>query len=329
MKNIEYLSPSSLTQWADNQDEFYMRYLADERPPKMAQNRPMSIGSAFDAYVKAYLHEKLFGKDNDPKYSLDALFDSQVEEQNRDWARPNGKYLFEQYKQAGCLADLMLELNKASSDPRFEFEVKGAVNGYREGLDTVIGDVVLLGKPDVHFVNANGTTVIIDFKVNGYCSRASPMSGYIRLRSAGNTRHMMHKDCTPMQHNGMLINIARYLEQQDPKWAQQLAIYAWLTGNPVGSEFLVGIDQVACVSNNYGFPEVRFAEHRTRVSPNFQLKVYSEAAYIWDVVHSDHIFRDLTKAKSQERASMLDKRSRDLRGEGTPLDQWFANATRG
>lgn len=329
MRQITYLSPSAIALWDENQDEFYMRYLADERPPREAQTRPMSIGSAFDAYVKSYLHEKLFGKDNDPKYSLTALFEAQVEEQHRDWALINGKYLFEQYKQAGCLADMMLELSKASSDPRFEFEVQGAVNGYREGLESVVGDVVLLGKPDCHYVNANGTTVILDFKVNGYLSQASPLAGYIRMRSAGATQHKMHKDCMPMKINGMLINVAKYLEEQDKKWARQLAVYAWLTGCPVGSDFLVGIDQVACKSNTYGFPEVRFAEHRTRVSNNFQMTVYNQAAHIWDTVHSDHIFHNLTKSGSQERCHQLDQRSKCLRGEGTPIENWFAAVTRG
>lgn len=316
--------------WDKNKDEFYYRYLADNRPPRFPQTQPMAIGSAFDAYVKSYLHERLFGKDNDPKFQLSAIFEAQVDEQHRDWALSNGKYVFEQYKQAGCLGDLMGELLKASSDPRFEFEVKGAVNGYREGVETDIAGVVLLGKPDVHYVNHAGVTVILDFKVNGYCSKsgASPLSGYIRMRSAGNTAHKQHKDCTPMNHLGMLINVAKYLEDQEKSWAQQLAIYGWLTGCPVGSEFLVAIDQVACAPTVGGLPAIRFAEHRTRVGSNFQFGIFNKAAEIWETVHSDHIFRDKTKKASADHCASLDRRSSELGGEGTPENVWFAEMSR-
>lgn len=308
-----------------------MNYLADNRPPRFPQNQAMSMGSAFDAYVKSYLHKALFGDDHDPRFDLDSIFEAQVDPAMRDFARPNGKYVFEQYKQAGCLADLMLELRKAQSDPRFEFEVKGAVNGYREGIESNIGGVVLLGKPDVHFVNHAGVTVILDFKVNGYCSAngASPLSGYIRMRAAGATQHKQHKDCQPMMHNGMLINIAKYLEAQDAKWAQQLGIYAWLCGQPVGSDFLVAIDQIACKPTPGGLPAIRIAEHRTRVSPNFQWSVFNRAATIWETVHSDHVFRNMTKAQSKEHCIALDRRSLDLRGETDPENQWFSEVTRG
>ena len=331
MRTIEYLSPSSISLWDENRDEFYYRYLADERPPRMPQTQAMSIGSAFDAYAKNYFHTCLFGKDHDPRFDLTALIDAQVEPQHRDWATIHGKYAFEQYKSAGCTADLMLELRRAQSDPRFEFDAKGVINGYREGMETNIAGVTLLGKPDVHFVNHAGTTVILDFKVNGYCSAngISPIPGYMRCRSAGATQHKMHKDCQPMMHRGMMINIAKYLEAQDKKWAQQLAIYAWLCGDPVGSDFLVAIDQLACSPTVGGLPSIRIAEHRTRVSANFQWQVFNKAAEIWETIHSDHLFRDLTKAQSKEKCESLDRRSRELRGEGTPEDNWFAQITRG
>jgi hypothetical protein len=174
MRKVQHLSPSSLSTWLKNQDEFYLQYLAHDRPPRIPQNQPMAIGSAFDAYAKSYLVERLFGSNADPKYSFDALFESQVERQNRDWAREHGRYVFEQYQQSGALADLFTELKSAQGQPRFEFEVKGAVSGYREGATRTIGSVVLLGKPDVAFVNKAGVMIVIDWKVNGYCSKNPP-----------------------------------------------------------------------------------------------------------------------------------------------------------
>lgn len=330
MRKIEYLSPSSIGVFEEDLDEFYMRYLADERPPRDPQTQPMAIGSAFDAFVKAYLHEALFGKGNDPKYELQTIFEAQVDPRHRDWAWQHGPYVFEQYKQAGALADLMLELKAAQSDPRFEFEVKGAVHGYREGLETSIGNVTFLGKPDVHYINQEGCHVILDFKVTGYCAQRtqSPMAGYIRLRSAGRTNHGQHKNCFPMKHKGMEININSYLEDHDRKWARQLAIYAWLTGSAVGEDFLVGIDQLSCSPNPGGLPSIRVAEHRTRVSNVFQWRVFNRAAEIWEIVHSDHLFRHMTKLASQEHATTLDRQSRELNGKGSTHDQWFAKRTR-
>ncbi len=290
----------------------------------------MSIGSAFDAYVKNYIHDALFGKGFDAKYDLDALFDSQVEEHNRDWARQHGPYVFEQYKQTGAVADLMLELRRAQSEVRFEFEVRGAVSGYREGIETTIANVTLLGKPDMHFVNHDGTTVILDFKVNGYCSQraVSPMAGYLQLRSAGRTAMGSHKNAMPMLWHGMMININSHLEDHDKTWGRQLAIYAWLTGCPVGSEFIVGIDQLACAPNPGGLPGIKVAQHRTRISNAFQWQTFNRASEIWEVVHSDHIFRNMSKTMSQEHCKVLDERSKALRGDCAPHEKWFAESTR-
>ena len=60
MRQPEYLSPTSIGLWQKDRQEFYLYYLADHRPPRIAQNEPMAIGAAFDAYIKSYLHEMLF-----------------------------------------------------------------------------------------------------------------------------------------------------------------------------------------------------------------------------------------------------------------------------
>lgn len=327
MKAIQYLSPSSIGVWENDPDEFYLRYLADERPPRMPQTQPMAAGSAFDAYVKSALHAALFGKGNDPEYEVEALLVKQVEPQHLDWGRQHGKYIMEQYRQAGCLGQLLGDMQKAQGDPRFEFEIRGDVHGL-VGED--IHGVTLLGKPDVHYVNADGCTVILDFKVNGYCSPKgqSPMAGYTNLRSAGRTNQGQHRDAQLMMHRGMIININRYLEECDKTWARQLAIYGWLTGCPVGSDFLVAIDQIACAPTAGGLPSIRIAEHRTRVGPKFQWDTFHRAVAIWEITHSDWIFRDKDQEASIAHTEMLDRRSKDLRGESAPHDVWFSQSTR-
>jgi hypothetical protein len=327
MRLVEYLSPSSIGVFDTDPEEFYMRYLADDRPPRMPQSQPMAIGSAFDAYVKAALHSALFGPGSDPAYELEALLEKQVEPQHLVWARQHGKYVMEQYRQAGCLGNLLGDLRKAQGDPRFEFEIRGEVNAL---VDGAIHGVTLLGKPDVHYVNESGCTVILDFKVNGYCSPRpqSPMAGYVNLRSAGRTNQGQHRDAQLMMLHGMMININKYLEDCDRTWARQVSVYGWLSGCAVGSEFLAAIDQVSCSPTAGGLPSIRFAEHRTRVGPKFQHEVFRRAAEIWEIVHSDWLFRDRTREASAEHAAMLDRRSRDLRGESAPHDVWFSQSTR-
>lgn len=61
MRKPDYISPTALKLYRDNRDEYYLRYLADTKSPRDGQTQPMSIGSAFDAYVKSDIHTKLFG----------------------------------------------------------------------------------------------------------------------------------------------------------------------------------------------------------------------------------------------------------------------------
>lgn len=326
MRRPEYMSPSSLATFYKDPQEYFLWYLADVRPPKFPQTKPMSVGSAFDAYAKHYLHEALFGKDNDPKYSFDALFTSQVEEHNRDWARVHGKYCFEQYKKYGALADLLSELQNSVGKPRFEIEIRGIVDGEREGLKGTFQGVPLLGKPDIQFISKTGAHVIFDFKVSGYCGtgNTSPMRGYLRLR--GENTHTMHKDCFPMVMNGMQINAGLYLNDTDKKdWAKQLAIYGWLFGEEIGSEFVTAIDQLACAYNG-DYPLIRVAEHRLRISGKFQVEWFKKIQYAWEVINSDHFFRDLTKEDSQKRCELLNNYGETLKDE---KNKWLQELVRG
>jgi PD-(D/E)XK nuclease superfamily len=333
MKKMEYLSPTSIRLFTDNITEFYLNYLSDNRPAKFPQTKPMSVGSAFDAYAKSFLHERLFGKGNDPRFELQAIFEAQVEEQHRDWAYEAGKHVFEEYRQSGALSDLLIELGKAVGEPKFELEVRGVIDGQREGVTLDIQGVIFLGKPDVFFMNGLGVHVILDWKVNGYCSHAniSPMQGYVGLREKkdGHWRNKgSHKEAQIFMHNGVAINCAGHLEDFDEDWARQLAIYGWLLGEDIGSDFIVAIDQVVCKPNGER-PSLRFAQHRTKIRKDYQWKLYAEAQHIWEVVHSDHIFRDLSKEESIKKCIHLDGMKEALEGDGSDNDKWFSKITRG
>jgi len=77
MRIPAYLSPSALGVFEKDREQYYLKYLADNRPPRMPQTEPMAVGSAFDAFVKSYLHHSLFGnhgKDN--QYELNTIFEA-------------------------------------------------------------------------------------------------------------------------------------------------------------------------------------------------------------------------------------------------------------
>lgn len=307
MRKIEYLSPSAINMYLRDPQKYYQHYLSDTRRVREPQNQAMSIGSAFDAYVKSYLHQNLLGG-KDERYDLNNIFEAQVEPQWRDWAWKNGEYVFEQYKQSGCLSDLMLMLKNSASDPRFEFEVRGAIKGYREGVTETIDQVVLLGKPDVDFVTDSGVHVILDFKVNGYCSNynTSPKPYYLRMRAAGGTNFGKHKNCRPFYEDGVEVNRGCYLEEIDKDWARQLAIYGWLCGESVGGSFVTIIHQVVCNPVKDSLPKIRIAEHSNLISPGFQKQCFGEAVDLWNRAHSDHFFKDLSKEESDSLCTLLD-----------------------
>lgn len=298
----KYLSPTSVHLYHNDLEEFYLRYLSAIRLPRFPQTKPMSIGSAFDAYVKAYLHERLFGKGNNSRFELANIFEEQVEEHNRDWAWEHGRRVFEQYKNAGCLADLMLELNQSIGSPRFEFSIQ-------DMIDTDIGDIPLLGKPDVFFINSEGARVVYDWKVNGYCVTriTSPMKGYVKLRTRkdGDPKRYtikQHPRCVAILFKGIMINAAMFLEEGNPAWANQLAIYSWLLGESIGSEGVIfGIDQIVGPED-----QLRFASHRLRIRPEYQYHLVDQIKVIWDSIIKGHIFREMTLDDSRARCELLE-----------------------
>lgn len=326
MRVPAYLSPSAIGIWLKNPEEYYMLYLCETRTPRFLQTQPMSIGSAFDAYTKHFLHTRLFGNDANSRFALRTIFEAQVEPHNRDWAWTHGAHAFAAYQKSGALADLLLELEASVGTPRFEIEVRGAV--HHEGSAPV-----LLGKPDCYYINKFGCHVILDWKVSGWCSKynVSPKAGYLRLR-AGSGQHIIsgpHKDCMVMEWRGTPINCATYLENIAEDWARQLSIYGWLLGVPVGEEFITAIDQMVCKPTGGTYPEIKIAEHRLRVSPAFQRATFEIAKQLWDAVNSNHIFRDLSVEESQARCLTLDKQAVGLTGPQSDSDRMFNNMARG
>lgn len=297
MRTPKYISPSSFKMFRDDRQQYYRQKLADNARPGIDQTQAMSIGSAFDAFVKSDLHYKIYGNYGKvvttesrngeiivgEEYEAERLVKVQVEEANRDWAREHGRKLFTLYKQSGALAALMAELEQASSAPQFEITVEGVVQRSAE-----IAGIPLSGKPDICFRSKSGLVIILDWKVNGYCSKSpkSPMPGYVRIvdgwtgeRSHTRSHNTKYEKGLFEWVEGIEISRSHLIEDLDMDWANQQTIYAWLLGCPIGAEFIMGIEQLCGTGTQ---PYCRIASHRSRVTPLFQDKLYSELADMWE-----------------------------------------------
>jgi hypothetical protein len=287
--------------WEKDREAFYVKYLTEAGRLRDPQTDAMSVGSSFDAYVKSSLHKDLFDK-VEPKYQFDALFTEQVEPHVRDFALAAGLHVFEAYHYTGSYDELLRELSEAAEPPQFEFTL-------REG----VRDIPLLGKPDCQYRTKEGAHVMLDWKVNGYCSKhaKSPDKLYSMVRdgqdqkpsrNAGNP----HKGYVPMKYLGLTIG-SHYLEATNESWTDQLTIYGWMMGEKIGQEDMVArIDQIVAKPHKDG-PTLRVANHKARVSTFWQHRLLRRLQDAWEVLNSGHIFTEMTLEDSKSRCATLDK----------------------
>lgn len=330
MRVPRYLSASNIFLFYSDRKEYYLKYLAEQRPPRMAQTKPMSVGSAFDAFAKSFIYEKIFG-DGNQMFECRTLFEAQVEKQNWDSAWKAGKNVFDQYKASGALRDLMKLLRKAT-DIKMETRCEGELFG-----------VPFLGFPDLQF-KLNNRQIIIDWKVNGFYSKsgASPKKGFIKCTDGfeatkqSRRNGLPHKDATLFDIDGMEINISQNFEACDSKWAFQTLLYCWLNGVAYEDNPIIGIDQLVCRPGGL----VRVAQHRGRVSKQFREDSRKKIIEVWDVINRGHvrdsngetiayphIFTNMLKADSDAECKVLEGYHAAFSGD-EPIDKWFAKTTR-
>jgi len=337
-KRVKYLSPTALDTWLKNPEEFFVKYCVVEKPPRFPQTLPMSVGSAFDAYIKSYLHQKLFGKQHKDsnQFHFDTLFEKQVEAQNRDFALQAGAVCFDAYKNNGAIAKLLPLLERSVSEPRFEFtasntDENGNITSAVTPPDGMVEDdpVVLLGKPDLAF-EIPSQKITYDWKVNGYCgnSAKSPTPGYIVLLDPGHKNHQgMHKDAVPGESDGLLYNLIPNIQVQEITWARQLAVYSWLSGAPVGSDIIVGIDQLCC-SPAGPVPKIKVALHRSPLMKEFQVATYKQFQDLWNRCNvTGHVLHNLSVEDAEVRQAALASQGAAYTG-GDENTSWL-NSIRG
>lgn len=325
MRTPTYLSYSSISLFEKNPDEFYLKYLAKHRPKRLPQTNAMSVGSAFDAFVKSRLHSDIFGEGSDPEYALDKLFEDQVEEQNRDFAFEAGKHCFEAYHLTGAYEELRALLLQSTEPPRFECSLTGDIAG-----------APFLGKPDCRFVLDFGEgriSIVLDWKVKSYCSKhaASPTKGYMMCRdgykgAASRSNGKAHKLFLPMSHRGLTINQG-FMEDCSTNYADQCMLYAWLLGEPVGEDTTIFIDELCAKPILGDHPQLRIANHRARVRPQYQQELLTRVDRCWSAIEQGHIFLDLSKEESIEKQESLEEIAIGLLVHGGE-DNWFNEVTR-
>jgi hypothetical protein len=338
MRMPKYLSPSSLSKFENNMEEAYLKYLCETRPPRGGQFDFMGVGSGLDAFTKHEIHRNVFGlaATQGGKYDRDGLFEEQVEEPIRDIVRPRAEDLWRQYKESGAFPALMADIALSPFAPEMEFTVEGRISG-----------VPLLGKPDLRYITKEGVHVIADWKVNGSTSKtgASPIPGYSIARDAYNStthnkpyrarrpkgvvQEVMEKDFRPIKFKDVVCDTA-YLNDRCDYWADQLAIYSWLLGEPVGSEeYVVRMEQIACRPvKHLDLPRAKFATHMNRISTAYQERLVTRLTTVWAILESGHIFTDRSREKSDKHCELLDAQAKTPLGLFPGLDECVAPKAR-
>ena len=324
MRTPKFLSYSAQACFWKDREEYVLRYLVDTKIPRAPQEYPASIGSAFDAKVKSFLHKRLVG-DGNPKYEFESLFESQVESQNRDWAMDNVDHVYASYETSGMLDDLLELMEKSTVEPRFEFDVYGDVRG-----------VPVLGKPDCVF-KVGTLWFVLDWKVNGYCSKRgiSPTKGF-RLCKDGWVGDKQSK--THGKPHGMYsidldsrFGVAEhYMEdcgQDGVKWAEQLSMYGWSLGLPIGDENVVlMIDQLTCKPIPEAKPAIRVSNYRCRVRDSFQELLASRLQECWERIQKPETVFD--SKDSAEQFQTLNEYAASMHGSQDEDSEYFNTITR-
>jgi len=325
LRTPKSLSYSAFALWEKDPEEYFLRYLAENRPARTLQERPAATGSAFDARAKSELHAAVFGAGSDDRYSYERLFEDQVEEHNRDWAGPEGDYVFACYKHTGFYDELLALLLKAKEPPRFEFTVEATLSG-----------IPVLCKPDLRFVTEGVVHVVHDWKVNGYCSKSatSPHKAYMLCRDGftsakqNKSHNQEHKEYLGFVHGDLTINTT-YMEACHPEWADQLCLYGWALGEKIGDEKVVlQIHQTVAKPMPVGRPQLRVSQYRARVKHGHQLELAVRINACWDAVESGHIFKDMSREDNDARMDVLNNMATALVSDGSDLENYFNESTR-
>ena len=255
MRLLEYISPSRLSLFRKDPKLFYRKYQADIKMENDPPTDAMMVGTCFDVFIKQWL-----------------IAEGVVEEAgdltlpNNDWCVGQGRRICESYLRGGN-GNVLKEMCGYGA-----VTAEVVANEYVEYKGT---GVPLFGKPDLTV--QGGETIVLDWKVNGGASvkRPSPVAGYT-WRSKGGVSHKAAK----LEGCGIPGIPAVSVADWGAPWIEQVCIYGWLLGVPVGEPFIGAIDQLCC-SKEAGLEEV--VRHRGMIGEAFQLSLWNELCDMWSV----------------------------------------------
>jgi hypothetical protein len=288
-QRIHYLSYSAFKLFEQDPEKYYLRYMTKNDAARDPQNHHMAVGSAVDAFIKAELYKRLIGK-GDPAFELQTLFEAQVESPQRDQAWVAGAKLFELYEKLGGLKNILECMRGCVGEPRFEKEIVGPVEG-----------VIILGRPDIHYIHRMGARIVHDFKAQGWYAqtKAQPKPGYLKISPGGKAS----RDCMPMLHKGFEINVTKTMNVSHLEWAEQLSMYAWTLGEQVGGDFILTIDHFCCDQQG---GEHRLAWYAALCNSQWQREFFNRLKRAWEHIQQGHVFIGMSKAENDMKCSVLD-----------------------
>jgi hypothetical protein len=281
------LSYSSWALFEKDQEEFFVRYLAGNRAPRLPQENYMSVGSSFDAYVKAALHSPPCLAPATIRTSSSASC-SRI--RSRSTTATGRSVLASTSSTATCSR---VPTTSCSSCSRLRSSHRGSRRR------STPRSTACLSPASRTFGSCRSSLTLIRC---GWCStgrsRASapsmvpararampcavmatvPWGQNVTKKDPGgkpskshNTSHANYLD---YNHRGLTIN-AGYMEHCNDEYADQVSLYGWMLGEPPGDEeVVVWIDEIVSKFMGLGQnPLLRVANHRARVSRDHQLKL--------------------------------------------------------
>ena len=258
-RQIEYLSPSSLSQFEEDPLAFYFQRLGpiEYRPERDPQTYPMAVGSAFDALVKWRIAQRNGLDCPTPK---EMIRENVVTPDRREEAILFGRGLADFYEECGALDDLadttsvevLCDVATVPGTGKFGVPIKGEIDAVRGA-------------------------VVHDWKVTGAGSSyaRSPNPGYVGLWDSR---------CPAIKFKAH-PRAWEPFEHLNAKWATQCVMYHWMLGRGIDAPLAVSIDQVVCAPDG----RVRVAQYRGDVSVEFQLAVKDRLSGAWQAISQQSV----------------------------------------
>jgi hypothetical protein len=290
LKIPKTLSVSSLSMFEKQPYTFYLTRMDENPIPKEPQGLAAGMGSAFDAFIKVFLTEKIESLDlkeinkrilsgvynEDEKVRLEKVnpnlisFEAGVEEQNRALVMNSAlvladKYLKSSFGQGTEWVDLEKHIH-FMLQPRVDLAIPLFMR-----LDAVVN-------------LKDYKNIPLDWKVKGFGSLtgASPTPGY----------------CSGFKENGELLPPHALWEKDismdaiDITWASQLCTYGWGLGHPLGSPFKGIIDCLVYRPTGW-----RFFRYEGWLTEEFQRSLILRFSNCWEKLKSGEFVHSLVKIR--------------------------------